>query len=166
MIPFLHQQAISGSYDPAAPNQLIALADIVGDWQDIYPFAGPALILHRATRLMNRTPAMLRKLSEKVEQDKVLLAYQAKQMEKHKLVLEVHQNDPHVLEFGIIARWRARIIAHLDSQIEAVRWAEAALLTTQSAIAGISPQTMGPFQSSSGVLCLSYGAYAAPEPCE
>ena len=161
MIPFLHQQAISGSYDPAAPNQLIALADIVGDWQDIYPFAGPALILHRATRLMNRTPAMLRKLSEKFEQDKVLLAYHAKQLENMKLVLEIHHRGPHVLERGIVMKWRARILAYLGSQIEAVRKFAAALITIQDVVANLSPQIMGPFQSGRDMFGLSYGGYVS-----
>eukprot|EP00959_Pyramimonas_sp_CCMP1952_P224355 4691439-Pyramimonas_sp.AAC.1 len=124
------------------------------------PSAGPAALLGKATLHLNRAPSMLRKHSEKLEPAKELLAYQANQLADHMLLLQVHQNDPHILERGIAMKWRAQIIAHLDSQIRAVRTFVATFITIQSLVAGLSPQTMGPFQSSSDVLGLSYGEHA------
>ena len=162
-------QSYGGSYRPDFPNQLISTDDICADteyWMDIAPYAGPAVLLGRATLHLTRTSSMLRALSKKLEQDTILLGYQANQLAEHRLLLQIHQKYPYFLERGVITKWRAQIIAHLDSQIKALRQFEEALTTTQSVIAGLSPQIMGPFQSSSDVLGLSYGEYAPVDPCE
>ena len=158
------------TYDPEAPNQLISYDDISADasyWQDMAPTAGPAVLLGRATRHLNRTSSMMRKLSEKLEQDQILLAYQADQLADHKHLLQNHYKM--LLAYsagGIVMRWRARILAHLDSQIKALRKFVASLIALQSEVACLSPQIMGPFQSSSDVLGLSYGEYVPVDPCE
>ena len=150
------------TYDPEAPNQLISYDDISGDasyWRDIAPSAGPAVVLGRATRHMNRTSSMLRTLSDKLENDKMLLAYQADQLEIHRYLLQ--NNYKTMLAYsagGIAMKWRARILADLDSQTEAVRTLEAAFITMRSVISRLSSQIMGPFRSD--MLSLSYGEYA------
>ena len=157
------------TYNPDAPNQLISNDDLCADcryWYYVAPSAGPAVMLGRATLHLNRTSSMLRMLSEKLEQDKVLLAYHANQLSDHKLVLEIHQNDPHILERGIVMKWRAQIIANLESQIKVVRMFETSIITLQGLVAGLSPKTMGPFQSSCDVLGLNYGEYTPVDPCE
>ena len=156
------------TYDPEAPNQLISYDDISADasyWQDMAPTAGPAVLLGRATRHLNRTSSMMRKLSEKLEQDKMLLAYQADQLADHKHLLQNHSKM--LLAYsagGIVMKWRARVLAHIDAQIEAVRNLEAALITMRSVITCFSSQIMGPFPSD--MLSLSYGEYAPAEPDE
>ena len=157
------------TYKPDYPNPLISWDDICADcqyWLDMSPSLGPAVLLDKATFHLTRTSSMLRKLSEKLMQDEESLVWQANQLADHKLLLEFHQNALHILERGIVMKWRARILAHLDSQIKALRKFVASLIALQSEVACLSPQIMGPFQSSSDVLGLSYGEYAPVDPHE